>query len=75
MVKITVQLTNVSETHDQSRIRLLKGYRIFLVLMNNACPILIGPFTILGRKLNQSRAINAYASTKCFRYDLCLQTS
>lgn len=75
MVKITVQLTNVSETHDQSRIRLLEGYRIFLVLMNNACPILIGSFTILGRKLNQSRAINAYASTKCFRYDLCLQTS
>lgn len=36
--------------------------------MNNACPILIGSFTILERKLNQSRAINAYASTKCFRY-------
>lgn len=52
-----------------------KGYRIFLVLMNNACPILIGSFTILGRKLNQSRAINAYASTKRFRYDICLQTS
>lgn len=69
MVKITVQLTNVSETHDQSRIRLLER------LQNFSCPILIGSFTILGRKLNQSRAINAYASTKCFHYDLCLQTS